>query len=100
MMKIQQIKCIDRLPTEENSLKQLFSQVDIITTAVGVTTLPKIAMFIANIINHRFYQKITKYLNIIACENAIRATSILQNEVMKLLDEDVIFLVKKLYCFC
>lgn len=66
---------------------------EVITTAVGLVILPRIAPTIAQGISKRRASGVTKELNIIACENAIRASSQLKDAVYQALsDED------KAYC--
>lgn len=54
---------------------------DLVTTAVGPAILPRIAPTIALAIEARRLQANTAPLNIIACENAVRATSQLKEAV-------------------
>ena len=63
---------------------------EIITTAVGLVILPRIAPTIAKGIQLRKEAGVKTPLNIIACENAIKASSQLKDEVMKFLSEDEI----------
>lgn len=60
---------------------------DLVTTAVGLTILPRIAGAVANGIKARMDVGCKAPLNIIACENAIRATSQLKKAVYEKLDE-------------
>lgn len=60
---------------------------EIITTAVGLVVLPRIAPAIAQGITLRMESGIDKCLNIIACENAIKASSQLKEAVYNILDE-------------
>ncbi len=60
---------------------------EIITTAVGLVVLPRIAPAIAQGIILRMESGIDKCLNIIACENAIKASSQLKEAVYNILDE-------------
>lgn len=60
---------------------------EIITTAVGLVVLPRIAPAIAQGITLRMESCIDKCLNIIACENAIKASSQLKEAVYNILDE-------------
>jgi mannitol-1-phosphate 5-dehydrogenase len=59
---------------------------DLITTAVGPNILNIIAKTIADGLAKRFDQGNKKPLNIIACENMVRGTTHLKNEVLKHLD--------------
>ncbi|MFO3667705.1 MULTISPECIES: mannitol-1-phosphate 5-dehydrogenase [Anaerococcus] len=60
----------------------------IITTAVGPLNLVKIAGKIASGIEKRFEADSDKYLNIIACENAIKASESLKGYVYEKLDDE------------
>lgn len=62
------------------------SNCDVITTAVGVSILPRIANTISLGIKSRVQNNFNSPLNIIACENAVNATEILKNEVFKYLN--------------
>ncbi len=61
---------------------------EIITTAVGVVILPRIAPAIAKGIAARRVAGVETPLNVIACENAVRASSQLKEHVMALLSEE------------
>ncbi|MGF1888502.1 mannitol-1-phosphate 5-dehydrogenase [Photobacterium profundum] len=60
---------------------------DLVTTAVGPNVLDIIAKTIATGLTQRFEANNEKSLNIIACENMVRGTTHLKNEVYKHLDE-------------
>lgn len=79
------ISGVDALPQDEAGRKKVFNEVSIITTAVGVSILPKIAPMIASAIQARFAEGNTSPLNVIACENAVRASSSLKEHVYALL---------------
>ncbi len=78
------------LPTDQSQKEELYKNVDVITTAVGVPILPRIAPLIVEIINYRHQNNISSPLNIVACENAVRATSTLKKHVMDALDSSVV----------
>ena len=61
---------------------------DIVTTAVGLVILPRIAPTIAKAIEKKMADGCTKPLNFIACENAIRGTSQLKKAVYENLSEE------------
>lgn len=61
----------------------------IITTAVGPLNLVKIAGKVASGITKRFEENSEKFLNIIACENAIKASESLKGYVYDNLSEEV-----------
>ncbi|WP_236895735.1 mannitol-1-phosphate 5-dehydrogenase [Clostridium beijerinckii] len=63
-------------------------EAEIITTAVGLVVLPRIAPTIAKGIQLRKEAGIKTPLNIIACENAIKASSQLKAEVEKCLSQE------------
>ena len=90
---------IDILPSIDTERQQLFNDISIITTAVGVNILDKIAPLIAEIISYRFSVNNREFLNIIACENAIRASSSLKKHVETLLNNDVIEWMKGCVAF-
>lgn len=68
-------------------------QTELVTTAVGVVILPRIAPAIAKGIAARRKAGIEKPLNIIACENAVRASSQLKEHVLGSLEGE-----DKAYC--
>ena len=83
------IKNIDRVPESNSELLSLFDDIDLITTAVGVNILPKIAPFIVNAIERRYETKNDKILNIMACENTIGASDKLKEAVYGILNEKI-----------
>ena len=83
-MKITNISGIDS--TTDAVLDEI-KQAQMITTAVGLTILPRIAPTIAKGISLRQQSGVESYLNIIACENAIKASSQLKEAVYEQLDE-------------
>ena len=83
-MKITNISGVDS--TTDAVLDEI-KQAQMITTAVGLTILPRIAPTIAKGISLRQQSGVDTYLNIIACENAIKASSQLKEAVYGQLDE-------------
>ena len=71
-----------------NEIYKEIVEAEIITTAVGPVALPRIAPTIAKGIALRKENGVKNYLNIIACENAIKASSQLEEEVKKYLTKD------------
>lgn len=61
---------------------------DIVTTAVGLVILPRIAPTIAAAIEKRMEMGVKEPMNMIACENAIRGTSQLRKAVYENLSEE------------
>ena len=77
------------ISTSDDILKEIV-EAEIITTAVGPVVLPRIAPTIAKGIQLRKEAGLKSFLNIIACENAIKASSQLEEEVKKHLNEEEI----------
>ena len=71
-----------------NEIYKEIVEAEIITTAVGPVVLPRIAPTIAKGIALRKENGVKNYLNIIACENAIKASSQLEEEVKKYITKD------------
>ena len=82
----------------EDIIKEI-EEAEIITTAVGPLVLKRIAPTIAKGIALRKEKGIKTYLNIIACENAIKASSQLEEEVKKYLNEEEIEYLKEFVGF-
>ena len=80
---------VDKIPEDGEEIKRLANEIDIITTAVGVNILPKIAPFIINIINARYESQNDNPLNIMACENTTGASSKLKESVYELLEDNI-----------
>lgn len=80
---------VDEVPRDEESLLKLFDEIEIITTAVGVNILPKIASFVAKAIKRRYETKNEKALNVVACENTTGASSKLRDSVYEFLDDNI-----------
>ena len=86
----QEISNITGVISTSDQIYKEIVEAKIITTAVGPVVLPKIAPTIAKGIDIRKEKGLKEYLNIIACENAIKASSQLEEEVKKYLNEDEI----------
>ena len=86
------------ISTSDEIYKEIV-EAEIITTAVGPGVLPRIAPTIAKGIALRKEKGIKTYLNIIACENAIKASSQLEEEVKKYLNEEEIEYLKEFVGF-
>ena len=76
-----------------------FTEADIVTTAVSMAVLPKIATTISTALQRRRINNRKSTLNIICCENGVRATSLLKNCVIQLLDTQTIEWCKELVGF-
>lgn len=76
-----------------------FTEADIVTTAVSMAVLPKIATTIATALQRRRINNCKSTLNIICCENGVRATSLLKNCVIQLLDTQTIEWCKEMVGF-
>lgn len=86
------------ISTSDEIYKEIV-EAEIITTAVGPVVLPRIAPTIAKGIALRKEKGIKTYLNVIACENAIKASSQLEEEVKKYLNEEEIEYLKEFVGF-
>src|SRR5690606_870479 len=87
------VKPISALHTADPLLIDKIVQSDVVTTAVGLNILPRIAPVIARAIEVRATKGVEKHLHVIACENGIRASTQLADVVNNLLDDQV-----KQYC--
>ncbi len=86
---------ISALNSNDEKLISEIASADIVTTAVGLTILKFIAPTIAKGIETRLASKNESYLNIIACENAVRGSTTLKELVYEhLSDEAKAFAVK------
>ena len=81
------VKNISAINSQDPQLAEEIVKSGVITTAVGLTILPRIAPAIAAGIKARRAANVSEPLHIIACENAIRATSQLKKHVEEQLDE-------------
>ena len=79
------------LNTPQNLLliKKAISNADLVTTAVGVSILDRIAPTIAEALEYRL-SNTTKPLNIIACENKVGASTLLHNAIKTHLSDTTI----------
>ncbi|GAB2559829.1 mannitol-1-phosphate 5-dehydrogenase [Gracilibacillus alcaliphilus] len=73
--------------TQQNEVIEAIINATYLTTAIGPNILPRIAPLIARGISERVYQTDEK-LYVIACENQIGATDILQQHILDNLNED------------
>ena len=97
---VKDVDCVEQHITNISAVNSLteavveeIAKADIVTTAVGVVILPRIAPTIAKAIAARHEAKLEQPLNIIACENAVRASSQLKEHVLSHLTEE-----QKAYC--
>lgn len=94
-VRIRDLECRDQVvspvsgvnSTSEEVMKEI-AGADLVTTAVGLMILPRIAGAVAGGIKARKEAGCKEPLNIIACENAIRASSQLKKAVYEKLDEE------------
>ena len=89
----QHITNISAVNSTTEAVVNEIAEADIVTTAVGVVILPRIAPTIAKAIAARHEAGLQRPLNIIACENAVRASSQLKEHVLSHLNEE-----QKAYC--
>ena len=74
---------ISALNSNSDNVIKLFNEVNLITTAVGPNVLKFIAPVISKGIEYRNKYKNEKSLNIIACENMLKASSHLKSLVIQ-----------------
>lgn len=82
------IEHVSGISSATADLEEAIASCDLITTAVGLNILPIIAGSVAKGIRARLHAGNHSPLNIIACENAIRATSRLKAAVYEKLNEE------------
>lgn len=87
------IENVDGIMSNGTEILDAIRDAELITTAVGLTILPRIAPTIAAGIKARKESGSRIPLNLIACENAIRASSQLKEHVYAALNEE-----EKAYC--
>ena len=92
---VKDVDCVEQHITNISAVNSLtpavveeIAKADIVTTAVGVVILPRIAPTIAKAIVARCEAGLEQPLNIIACENAVRASSQLKEHVLSHLTEE------------
>lgn len=84
---------------DESAVIALFNDVELVTTAVGPTVLKIIAATIAKGLTARFASGNDKPLNIIACENMVRGTTFLKEQVFSHLSPELQAQTEKLVGF-
>ena len=89
------IKNIEGIISTDERIIDVIANADIITTAVGPNILSRIASTLAKGIEKRESLGIKEPLNIIACENMVKASSFLKEEVVKCLSENTIKYVEE-----
>lgn len=83
------VRNVSAMSSISPELAQEFVKSELVTTAVGLTILPRIAGAMAAGITARREAGVKEAMNIIACENAIKASSQLKKHVYdRLSDED------------
>lgn len=97
---VKDVECVEQRITNISAVNSTtpavvaeIAKADIVTTAVGVVILPRIAPTIAKAIVARMEEGLEQPLNIIACENAVRASSQLKEHILSHLNEE-----QKAYC--
>ncbi|QCI21840.1 mannitol-1-phosphate 5-dehydrogenase [Buchnera aphidicola (Hyadaphis tataricae)] len=86
---------ISAINANNSQINKVIAEVDLITTASGPAALELIALTIANGIIFKCQIKSVTFLNIIACENKIKASSYLKNTVLKKLPKQYHDYLKK-----
>lgn len=83
-----EITNVDGILSTGDEIIDKIAEAEIVTTAVGLTILPRISGTFAKGIERRMEKGSKEFLNIIACENAIRASSQLKEHVYKDLSDE------------
>jgi len=84
----EKVENVSALNINDEKLMDAILEADIMTTAVGVNILSRIAETLAKGIKNRLANGVEKNLNIIACENAVGASEVLKEEIFKYLTEE------------
>lgn len=84
----EKVENVSALNINDEKLMDSILEADIMTTAVGVNILSRIAETLAKGIKNRLAKGVEKNLNIIACENAVGASEVLKEEIFKYLTEE------------
>ena len=84
----QVITNISAVDSRSPQLAKEIAQAQVVTTAVGLGILPRIAGALAAGVAERQAQGVTEYLNVIACENGLRASSQLKDHVYSHLTDE------------
>ena len=87
---VQRIDGVSALLASSDLAVQKVAEVDVITTAVSMSRLADVAAVIARGLERRCAVGTTTPLNILCCENGIRATSYLRTLVAELIDLNVV----------
>ncbi|WP_428773196.1 mannitol-1-phosphate 5-dehydrogenase [Vibrio sp.] len=87
--KVDTVQHVTAVNSASDAVIDQIATTDLVTTAVGPNVLDIIAKTIAAGISRRFESGNTQPLNIIACENMVRGTSHLKQEVYKYLDPEL-----------
>ena len=82
------ISNVDGVISTSPEFAQRVAQCGLITTAVGPNVLPIIAKSIAGGIQARIQAGNTEPMNVVCCENGLRTTTRLKNEVVKHLNQE------------
>lgn len=85
-----EVSGVDALSSLDEALIERIAGAELVTTAVGMSVLPRIAPTLARAIERRLRGGGDTPLNVIACENAVRATSQLKRAVFAELPEELI----------
>lgn len=87
---VEQVKNVTGVNSkDEAAIIALFNEVDLVTTAVGPNVLKIIASTVAKALESRLASGNTKPLNIIACENMVRGTTFLKEQVFTHLNQAI-----------
>lgn len=77
--------------SDMEGLKRVILDADLITTSIGANNLKSTGKLLQKLLKDRFSSGIDKFLDIIACENALFATDILKEGIFEAADEELKF---------
>lgn len=84
------VRGVSAVDSSSEEMPEMIVAADLLTTAVSMKVLPSIAPVIARGLECRRRKGVDSPLNIICCENGIRATSVLKGHVVEYLDKETL----------
>lgn len=89
------VQNVQAVNTSDKDIIDILRNAEVITTAVGVNILEKIANIFAMFISNKAKQNDIAYINIIACENAVNASTTFKGFIYNLLTKEEIEFANK-----
>ncbi|MCL6454940.1 MAG: mannitol-1-phosphate 5-dehydrogenase [Alicyclobacillus sp.] len=88
-IEVKTVRGVSAVLLDSEPCREAVAEADLVTTAVGVANLASVAAVIADGLTRRMARGVASALNVIACENAVRASSILREMVWSLVQPEV-----------